>query len=114
MEKSPSWSRAHDWKSCRPLKGLEGSNPSFSAKGKALYRNWYKAFLLSIFKRAFKLICASCSNTGSNTGSFQQLIDYLNSAPLHLYRDMGIQVQGDTDAGMAQHGGHDFRRDMVS
>ena len=32
MEKSPSWSRAHDWKSCRPLKGLEGSNPSFSAK----------------------------------------------------------------------------------
>ena len=31
MEKSPSWSRAHDWKSCRPLKGLEGSNPSFSA-----------------------------------------------------------------------------------
>ena len=32
MEKSPSWSRAHDWKSCRPLKGLEGSNPSFSAR----------------------------------------------------------------------------------
>ena len=32
MEKSPSWSRAHDWKSCRLLKGLEGSNPSFSAK----------------------------------------------------------------------------------
>ena len=31
MEKSPSWSRAHDWKSCRLLKGLEGSNPSFSA-----------------------------------------------------------------------------------
>ena len=32
LEKSPSWSRAHDWKSCRPLKGLEGSNPSFSAR----------------------------------------------------------------------------------
>ena len=32
MEKSPSWSRAHDWKSCRLLKGLEGSNPSFSAR----------------------------------------------------------------------------------
>lgn len=25
------WSSAHDWKSCRPQKGLEGSNPSFSA-----------------------------------------------------------------------------------
>ena len=32
VEKSPSWSRAHDWKSCRLLKGLEGSNPSFSAR----------------------------------------------------------------------------------
>ena len=36
MEKSPSWSRAHDWKSCRLLKGLEGSNPSFSAKPKTV------------------------------------------------------------------------------
>lgn len=31
MEKSRSWPSAHDWKSCRPQKGLEGSNPSFSA-----------------------------------------------------------------------------------
>ena len=27
-----AWSRAHDWKSCKPQKGFEGSNPSFSAK----------------------------------------------------------------------------------
>ena len=31
MEKSPSWSRAHDWKSCKPQKGFESSNLSFSA-----------------------------------------------------------------------------------
>lgn len=28
------WSKAHDWKSCIPLKGIEGSNPLFSAKAK--------------------------------------------------------------------------------
>ena len=27
-----AWSSAHDWKSCKPQKGFEGSNPSFSAK----------------------------------------------------------------------------------
>ncbi len=27
-----SWSKAHDWKSCIPYKGIEGSNPSLSAK----------------------------------------------------------------------------------
>ncbi len=26
------WSKAHDSKSCRPPKGLEGSNPSLSAR----------------------------------------------------------------------------------
>ena len=34
MEKSRSWPSAHDWKSCIPQKGIEGSNPSFSAKPK--------------------------------------------------------------------------------
>ncbi len=32
LEKSRSWPSAHDWKSCIPQKGIEGSNPSFSAK----------------------------------------------------------------------------------
>ena len=27
-----SWSKAHDWKSCVPLKGTGGSNPPLSAK----------------------------------------------------------------------------------
>ena len=31
LEKSRSWPSAHDWKSCIPQKGIEGSNPSFSA-----------------------------------------------------------------------------------
>ena len=37
MEKSRSWPSAHDWKSCIPQKGIEGSNPSFSAKRKSRY-----------------------------------------------------------------------------
>ena len=28
------WSKAHDWKSCVPPKGTEGSNPSLSANMK--------------------------------------------------------------------------------
>ena len=28
------WPKAHDWKSCIPLKGIEGSNPSLSANNK--------------------------------------------------------------------------------
>ena len=36
MEKSRSWSSAHDWKSCNRQKRFEGSNPSFSARKKAL------------------------------------------------------------------------------
>ena len=35
MERWLSWSKAHDWKSCVPYKGTEGSNPSLSAKNKA-------------------------------------------------------------------------------
>ena len=31
MERWLSWSKAHDWKSCRAPKALEGSNPSLSA-----------------------------------------------------------------------------------
>ena len=32
VEKSRSWSSAHDWKSCIPHKGIKGSNPFFSAR----------------------------------------------------------------------------------
>ena len=32
MERWLSWSKAHDWKSCVPHKGTEGSNPSLSAR----------------------------------------------------------------------------------
>ncbi len=35
VEKSRSWSSAHDWKSCNRQKRFEGSNPSFSAKEKS-------------------------------------------------------------------------------
>ena len=39
MERWLSWSKAHDWKSCVPYKGTEGSNPSLSAKKQ--YPNGY-------------------------------------------------------------------------
>ena len=34
LEKSRSWSSAHDWKSCNRQKRFEGSNPSFSVPQK--------------------------------------------------------------------------------
>ena len=34
MERWLSWSKAHDWKSCIPYKGIKGSNPFLSAKNK--------------------------------------------------------------------------------
>ena len=37
LEKSRSWPSAHDWKSCIPQKGIEGSNPSFSANKKVSF-----------------------------------------------------------------------------
>ena len=40
MEKSRSWPSAHDWKSCIPQKGIEGSNPSFSAKKESHPKGW--------------------------------------------------------------------------
>lgn len=33
MESCPSWSKEHDWKSCKSQNGFEGSNPLLSAKG---------------------------------------------------------------------------------
>ena len=44
MEKSRSWPSAHDWKSCIPQKGIEGSNPSFSAKKKTHPFGWVFLF----------------------------------------------------------------------
>ena len=51
MEKSRSWPSAHDWKSCIPQKGIEGSNPSFSAmiKTSRASRGFY--FFLTMRKR---------------------------------------------------------------
>ena len=51
MEKSRSWSSAHDWKSCNRQKRFEGSNPSFSAKGKSrrdlCVRGFFLLYLLT-------------------------------------------------------------------
>ena len=38
----------HDWKSCGGHKPPEGSNPSHCATAKALSRNGFRAFVLSV------------------------------------------------------------------
>ena len=48
MEKSRSWPSAHDWKSCIPQKGIEGSNPSFSAKNNTHPSGWVLFFVVDI------------------------------------------------------------------
>ncbi len=50
MEKSRSWPSAHDWKSCIPQKGIEGSNPSFSAR-KSRYSGEYRDFYINTYVR---------------------------------------------------------------
>ncbi len=58
MEKSRSWSSAHDWKSCRRQKRLEGSNPSFSAKCKRTpNRVFFFAFRYGVWERDSKGAC---------------------------------------------------------
>ena len=49
MEKSRSWPSAHDWKSCIPQKGIEGSNPSFSAKKNPILAD--RVFFLAEIRR---------------------------------------------------------------
>ena len=51
-----SWSKAHDWKSCRPHKGLEGSNPSLSARTKPRYS--LEKLCIAVF-----LICKAVQNS---------------------------------------------------
>ena len=56
MEKSRSWPSAHDWKSCIPQKGIEGSNPSFSAiENPGIHMNT-GAFLLLFLPRKLGLL----------------------------------------------------------
>lgn len=55
MEKSRSWPSAHDWKSCIPQKGIEGSNPSFSAT-KDLIVKAMRSFELYIPDQTFEVL----------------------------------------------------------
>ncbi len=48
MERWLSWSKAHDWKSCKPYKGFEGSNPSLSANKEVTFV--YQKLLLFLSK----------------------------------------------------------------
>ena len=86
MEKSPSWSRAHDWKSCRPLKGLEGSNPSFSAKG-SLGTPVVPRLFRSLGERVSLWFPLSAGN------ALDERLHPLRAVPFHLVRYMAIDIQ---------------------
>ena len=67
MEKSRSWPSAHDWKSCIPQKGIEGSNPSFSAIKKFLIfpknrkvRNFFDICAIRRFPGIVRQVFPSC------------------------------------------------------
>ena len=86
MEKSPSWSRAHDWKSCRPLKGLEGSNPSFSAKG-SLGTPVVPRLFRSLGERVSLWFPLSAGN------ALDERLHPLCAVSFHLVRYMAIDIQ---------------------
>ena len=44
MEQYRSGHNGHDWKSCVPQKGTEGSNPSCSARMNPVFRMEYRIF----------------------------------------------------------------------
>ncbi len=92
MEKSRSWPSAHDWKSCIPQKGIEGSNPSFSA----INNNRNDAMMLRLlffiilnFERklqSFKskdcnLTYYSSSDATGSEESSELILGFLRSAP---------------------------------
>ena len=78
MEMSPSWSRAHDWKSCNRQKRFESSNLSISAKEKPAEMR-----VFPLFMRVFRLftLCAYClffarfcvSRAQKNTGKYSKI-----------------------------------------
>ena len=79
MEKSRSWSSAHDWKSCNRQKRFEGSNPSFSAMKKALAEG--KCFFQQNDRRIGNICCVKIakrifvdfSSQNGNYGGVAQL-----------------------------------------
>ena len=94
MEMSPSWSRAHDWKSCNRQKRFESSNLSISAKGKPR-RN--AGFSFAIWEYAvitlFYLVFTLCRE---DRGSILVLLPHLHASSLksEYYRDNNSFLYG--------------------
>ena len=87
MEKSPSWSRAHDWKSCRPLKGLEGSNPSFSARDNHIFGCGYFFAMCDTIRR-LKHVLTLPSPGGRRTGCPK----YIGRPPDQPKAALGLEI----------------------
>ena len=85
VERWLSWSKAHDWKSCRAPKALEGSNPSLSAIKK---HRWLRPWVLFYFSFA-TLYKKSKAPARSFPGQL------LPRRPVSRHRDAGHDVQGD-------------------
>ena len=65
------------WKSCRPLKGLEGSNPSFSAKRKVLEPQRFQGF----FAIHFSLLTPKFTPNRNLTPEYLPFSQALHSNP---------------------------------
>ena len=89
MEKSRSWPSAHDWKSCIPQKGIEGSNPSFSAKKEVTFVYQKLLLFLSIAKAMAYHHALACISSALSSISRQG--EYLINRRLYRFRNDDIQ-----------------------
>ena len=85
MERWLSWSKAHDWKSCIPYKGIKGSNPFLSAKTGILTDS---GFLFA----SFHLRCGSMSLQQFHK-SLQQAAAYDNISANHDLAKVVIRMK---------------------
>ena len=73
MERWLSWSKAHDWKSCKDLNSFEGSNPSLSAK-QMKHTDWCAFFVSRKGIRWERWVAP----TGSFASTIQRIADFMS------------------------------------
>ncbi len=83
MEKSRSWSSAHDWKSCNRQKRFESSNLSFSATSKSLDIKG-KPFCIKAF------LCFYVTRSFSNNNVFLRILVCFTWSMSHVSSSLSI------------------------
>ena len=77
MQKSRSWSSAHDWKSCKGHKLFEGSNPSFCAEKATVISSEVAVAFFIDYNGCFVIlwICVSVILHPGNNGIHQPVLN---------------------------------------